>query len=241
MIVCLACYEDRLASLFENAASFRLFEVNAKGAEPLGELDAPQGDATALGAAMTARGAQTLVCGGISGASRRLLLQHGLTVQPWISGSVAEVLDALARGALAELAMPGVPCAGGGRGMGAGRGMGMGAGAGRGMGMGPGQGMGAGRAAGGRGMGGRGMGGGGMGGGGRKAAAVAAGPGLGLGPCGLGQRRGPAGRAELPAQGAPGTGPGLGAGRGMGQGLGAGRGMGAGMGPGLGRGGRRGR
>jgi predicted Fe-Mo cluster-binding NifX family protein len=236
MTVCLACYEDRLASLFENAPSFRLFDVDDTGAAARGELDAPRGDALALGAAMAARGVDTLVCGGISGASRRLLLQHGVTVQPWISGTVDEVLAALGQGTLAALAMPGVPCAGGG--MGLGRGMG----GGRGMGLGGGRGMGTGRGAGMGGGAGRGMG---MGGGGRKATASgpglppAAGLGLGLGPCGQGLRRGPAGRGAVPPSGAPdvpaapGFGPGFGPGRGAG--------LGSGMNRGLGRGGRRGR
>lgn len=211
MIVCLACYEDRLASLFENTASFRLFDVTPDQTEPLGELDVPVGDALALGAAMAAKGADTLICGGISGASRRLLAQHGIAVQPWISGTLAEVLDAVGRDALASLAMPGARCAGTGpgqgRGMGGGQGLGRGmGGGGRGMGGGGGQGLGRGMGGGaglgpgggaGRPMGagaGRGTGGGGRGSGPAMAQGPATVPGLGLGPCGLGLRRGGGGR-----------------------------------------------
>lgn len=223
MIVCLACYEDRLASLFENTASFRLFTVTPDQAEPLGELEVPVGDALALGSAMAAKGADTLICGGISGASRRLLAQRGIAVQPWISGTVDEVLDAVGRDTLASLAMPGARCAGTGQGLGrglggGGRGMGGGGGQGLGRGMsgGPGRGMGPGGGAG-RFMGagaGRGLGGGGRGSGPAMAQGPAPVPGLGLGPCGLGLRRGPAGRGATPAQGPlSGRGSGLGLGR----------------------------
>jgi len=164
MIVCLACFEDRLASLFENAASFRLFDVTPESQQPAGELAVTPGDAMILAQAMVSRDAALLVCGGISVSSMRLLTQRGIAVHPWISGCVETVLDACARDALDTLTMPGAHQSATDAQLGFGSGRGMGGGGGRGM-----------------------------GGGGRGASQAApqgTGPGLGLGPCGQGQRRG---------------------------------------------------
>lgn len=222
MYVCLACFEDRLASLFENAADFRLYDVTPDGATAAGELAVPQGDAVALGQAMADKDAALLVCGGISGVRQGQLEQRGIAVVPWISGTVDAVLEACGRDALDGLAMPGAQryradqdAAVTGQGLGMGRGMGMGRGlanGGLGLGRGMGRGMGQGRGMGmGRG-GGMGMGrGGGAGRGGGYGGGYAtpvqndqqltSGQGLGLGPCGQGLRRGrgvATGRAATP-------------------------------------------
>lgn len=169
MLICLATYEDRLASLFENASSFKLYDIKDGKAAPAGDLTFSGLDAGSVATALADSGAELLVCGGISGTSLTLLEQHGVTAAPWIRGGIEEVLAAVADENLDALAMPGAQGAAG-RGMGRG-GRGLGYGGGRGMGCGGGRGMGGGRFA-------------------MVADAGGPGSGLGLGPCGLGHRRG---------------------------------------------------
>ncbi|NJB66553.1 putative Fe-Mo cluster-binding NifX family protein [Desulfobaculum xiamenense] len=147
MNLCLACYEDRLASLLENATSFRLFRLEHGETTPAGGFDLARHDTQNLISALASCGVSTIVCGGVSGCTRRMLMQAGLDVRPWIRGTVDDVLAALAEGSLDRLAMPGC----GGRRCGRGRMQSdivapgcshPGQGRGRGYGMGPGSGAG---------------------------------------------------------------------------------------------------
>lgn len=48
-------------------------------------------------------GASVLICGAISGFSMSLLLQHKITVVPWIRGPIDEVLAAYKEGTLSSM------------------------------------------------------------------------------------------------------------------------------------------
>ncbi|BFR47357.1 dinitrogenase iron-molybdenum cofactor biosynthesis protein [Nitratidesulfovibrio sp. HK-II] len=105
--VCLACYEDRLATLLETAAELRC--VRMTGGVPMERtvLSVPDGGPTPLIDVLSRHGVSLLVCGGIRPCWRSAVEMAGIAVLPWLSGSEADVLSALARGRPDALAMPG--------------------------------------------------------------------------------------------------------------------------------------
>ncbi|MGE4291461.1 MAG: NifB/NifX family molybdenum-iron cluster-binding protein [Desulfovibrio sp.] len=108
MIVCLACYQDRLASVFENASEFRLYRVDdEKNIYPAGHVSLPSKDPTDRTSAILACGVNLLVCGGVCGGVRKTLESGGLDLRPWLRGGVDEVLAALRDNELERLSMPG--------------------------------------------------------------------------------------------------------------------------------------
>jgi predicted Fe-Mo cluster-binding NifX family protein len=108
MIVCLACYQDRLASVFENASEFRLYRVDdEKNIYPAGHVSLPSKDPTDRTSAILACGVNLLVCGGVCGGVRKTLESSGMDLRPWLRGEVDEVLEAFRNDELDRLSMPG--------------------------------------------------------------------------------------------------------------------------------------
>ena len=120
MLVCLACYGDRVAALLESATELRFYSAmpgDPSAAEararvrlhvPVAELGLP----TFLDVLRSA-GARGLVCGGLTGCVLEGLARSGLRVVPWVGGTAEEVAQAWAAGRIATMKMPG--CKGCGR------------------------------------------------------------------------------------------------------------------------------
>jgi predicted Fe-Mo cluster-binding NifX family protein len=120
MLVCLACYGDRVAALLENATELRFYGAGAAGSpdqRPVVRVRLPapvlEGGLGALLAALESAGAGALVCGGVTGCALEALARAGLTVVPWVGGVADEVAQAWAAGRIATMKLPG--CAGCGR------------------------------------------------------------------------------------------------------------------------------
>lgn len=109
MDVCLACFENRLASVFENATELRFYQLDGQEICPAGRLSLPSKDPMDRTSAILARGVKFLVCGAICRGSQRVLAGAGVRVAGWRKGDVDVVLQALRDDALDELAMPGCP------------------------------------------------------------------------------------------------------------------------------------
>lgn len=108
--LCLACHEGRLATLLETATELRFYSVEREQAV-LREICACSGASVSQLAEMIAgRNAPALICGALTGCCRMTLERRGITVLPWIAGSVEQVLQAQAQDRLDTLVMPG--CAG---------------------------------------------------------------------------------------------------------------------------------
>ncbi len=108
MIVCLACYEDRLASIFENATEYKFFEVRDNGEIcPAGHLSLPSKDPTDRTSAIMACGVSHLICGAVCYQTRKAIETTGMQLFPFIKGAVEEVLHAFREDSLHSLAMPG--------------------------------------------------------------------------------------------------------------------------------------
>lgn len=127
MIVCLAQYNDRLASLFESADTYAIHQVQENDARLLGTVPVDglaRKDRLDL---LTRYSVALLVCGALCGCDQRVLSEAGIAVKPWVCGSADDVLTALrsnalrrdAQGsdALESLTMPGCRNMRGGGGM----------------------------------------------------------------------------------------------------------------------------
>ena len=111
MLVCLACYEDRLASVFENADEYKFFDVHDDGMiYPAGHLSLPSKDPTDRTSAILACGVSFLICGAVCCKTRKTIEGSGMRVVPFVKGSVDAVLDAFTHNKLHTLAMPGCSC-----------------------------------------------------------------------------------------------------------------------------------
>ncbi len=122
MRLCLACYENRLAVLFDNASEFRIYEIEKFILSPAGHISLPSGDLPSKVSSMVSCGVNTLICGGISGCTLQLITHADIMVVPWICGEIDAVLASWKNNTLHNLAMPG--CRGACRGQGCGRGRG---------------------------------------------------------------------------------------------------------------------
>jgi len=124
MRLCLACYENRLAVLFDNTGEFRMYSIEGTHISPAGHLSLPFSDLPSKVSSILSCGVNTLICGGISGCTLRFLASTDIDVIPWICGDIDTVLQAWQNNTLEKLAMPGCrgQCRGLGRGQGQGRG-----------------------------------------------------------------------------------------------------------------------
>lgn len=106
-LICLACYQDRLASVCENADGYKLFEIRDNKFYPAGLLSLPSKDPMDRTSAILACGVTTFLCGAICNRTRQVLEEAGVKVLPWLTGSEAQVLEGFMHDSLSCLAMPG--------------------------------------------------------------------------------------------------------------------------------------
>lgn len=106
-LLCLACYKDRLASVFDNASELKMFRVEDNKICPAGYLSLPSKDPKDRTSAIMTCGATFLICGAICGCTVNELEQSGVRVIPWIRGVVDEILEAYQQNRLENYIMPG--------------------------------------------------------------------------------------------------------------------------------------
>lgn len=110
MLICLACYGDRLATLMENATELRFYKVERHVPVVHGTSSVSPNGVFAMIDMLEGLGVDTLICGGLSGCALAALQQSGVPVVPWIGGTAAEVAAAWAAGgidAVNRMRMPG--------------------------------------------------------------------------------------------------------------------------------------
>jgi predicted Fe-Mo cluster-binding NifX family protein len=108
MRVAFAAWNDRIAPLFD--VTHRLHLVDTEGRTVVRESEATLEDKApaARAARLAALGIDALVCGAISRPQEALIQAYGLTVVPFVTGDLREVLEAWRAGGLGEaFAMPG--------------------------------------------------------------------------------------------------------------------------------------
>lgn len=118
MLICLACYGDRLATLMESATELRFYSVEQHVPAAHGSAPVPRNGVFAMVDMLAALGINVLICGGLSGCALAALQQSGVPVVPWIGGTAEEVAAAWAAGgveAVNQLRLPGCALGGCGR------------------------------------------------------------------------------------------------------------------------------
>lgn len=103
MLVCLACYEERVAALLETATQLRLYLQEPAGLAPCGVAPVPETGVLALADQLSARGVELLICGGLSGCALSALRQSGVAVAPWVGGAADDVAAAFGASGLPGL------------------------------------------------------------------------------------------------------------------------------------------
>lgn len=110
MELCLACHEDRLATLLDTATRLVFIRIDQDGTRTVAECLHPGAGPGGLIRAMAGQGVHTLVCGAICRELFAALQAGGLTVVPWLSGAPGEVAEAVAAGRAEAYRMPGCAC-----------------------------------------------------------------------------------------------------------------------------------
>jgi predicted Fe-Mo cluster-binding NifX family protein len=115
MRVAFATWNDRVAPVFD--VTRRLHVVDTVGSRVVRESDESLDDEAPAGRAarLAALGIDALVCGAISRPQEALIQAYGLTVVPFVTGDLRDVVEAWRAGRLgsAAFAMPGCEVAGG--------------------------------------------------------------------------------------------------------------------------------
>lgn len=107
MKLCIAGYNNRVATLFEHAQDLLFYEYKDAQLRSASSIAAPSGGPAAWIGLLLEHDTQLLICGGLCRHTQRLLGSTGMDVASWICGSVDAVLDAFARDSLADCLMPG--------------------------------------------------------------------------------------------------------------------------------------
>ncbi|MBC8186293.1 NifB/NifX family molybdenum-iron cluster-binding protein [candidate division KSB1 bacterium] len=94
MCVALASFGDKIASLYESSNRFVVFHAptyNVEDSEVSPIIDNSPNELLNL---LKQHNVKILICGAISGCTRRLLNAQGIVVIPWITGDVKSVIYA---------------------------------------------------------------------------------------------------------------------------------------------------
>ncbi len=107
MKICLATYKNRLASLFENATTLKMYTYENGSIASAGEMSFPDKGSSSRISAMIACGVEMLVCGALCKNTKQILHNHSIEVLDWRRGDIQEVLDAIISNSDHQLLMPG--------------------------------------------------------------------------------------------------------------------------------------
>jgi len=110
MLVCLACYGDRVAALLETATELRFYRVEQKAVQPCGIASVPGTGVAAIIDLLAGAKVEQLLCGGLSGCVLAALHNAGIIVVPWVGGGAEHVAQVFAEEGLAgieRLRLPG--------------------------------------------------------------------------------------------------------------------------------------
>lgn len=117
MLLALAAYENRIASVFESLDRFFLADFNEHRCEVVSEIKIVDSDITHLMGILKNYEAEILICGAINRCLRQLIERQSIRVIPWVKGDVAHVMHAFTHNNLAsdDFIMPGCRRRGRGR------------------------------------------------------------------------------------------------------------------------------
>lgn len=107
-VVCLPCHGPRLSTLLETAEALLFFRMRNGHGELIDQAPMPCGcSERAVALEIVAKGADVLVCGGVTCETLATLEEKGVHVLAWVCGNAGCVLSAYGTGRLAQHTMPG--------------------------------------------------------------------------------------------------------------------------------------
>ncbi len=120
MKIALSVWKDCISTVFDAAEQLLVVEKNGDGVLKRTPLRLNSADGASRAMQLKEIGIDVLICGAISRPQEAAIVASGITVHPFMRGSVQEIIDAYESGQLhtAAFALPGCR----GRGFGAGRG-----------------------------------------------------------------------------------------------------------------------
>lgn len=109
MKIAFACWEDRIAPVFDTARQIRLVEFDSGNIVSQIQDVLPNGLPLEKASRLVELGTHTLVCGAISQSLQALIVGHGIVVIPFVAGELGEVIQAWREGNLIndKFVMPG--------------------------------------------------------------------------------------------------------------------------------------
>lgn len=120
MKIALSVWKDCISTVFDAADQMLVVEKNGEGALKRSTARLNSADGSSRAMQLKEMKIDVLICGAISRPQEAAIAASGITVHPFLRGSVQEIIDAYESGQLhtAAFALPGCQ----GRGMGAGQG-----------------------------------------------------------------------------------------------------------------------
>jgi predicted Fe-Mo cluster-binding NifX family protein len=94
MCIALATFEDNIASLFESSNRFVIIQSSPYKIENAESIPIKNNSLDELLHLLKQNNVKILICGALSGCTRRLLTAQKIQVIPWITGDVKSVIEA---------------------------------------------------------------------------------------------------------------------------------------------------
>jgi predicted Fe-Mo cluster-binding NifX family protein len=94
MCIALATFGDKIAALFESSTQFVIFKSVPNKTDDSEVIPIKNNSPNELLNLLKQHDVKIVICGAISGCTRRLLIAHNIQVIPWITGDVTSVIKA---------------------------------------------------------------------------------------------------------------------------------------------------
>lgn len=107
MDICIAGYQNRVATLLETATELRLYTVENAEVVSSGMSPMPVAGPHTLPTYLKSLGVEVVICGGLARAAEDGFEAMGIQIIPWVKGPIETVLDAHLQGNIDQMIMPG--------------------------------------------------------------------------------------------------------------------------------------
>ncbi|MBN2070451.1 MAG: NifB/NifX family molybdenum-iron cluster-binding protein [Candidatus Krumholzibacteriota bacterium] len=109
MKVAITIWNGRVSPVFDSACRLAVMDIGEKGDISSREFDVSTLSLAERKGQLEALGIDILVCGAISNRQAQLIESLGISIIPWVSAGISEVVTALSSGSIGEMdfLMPG--------------------------------------------------------------------------------------------------------------------------------------
>jgi len=107
MEICIAGYQNRVATLLETATELRVYTLEESNVVRSGMTAMPLAGPAALPGYLKAMGVEIVICGGLAKAAKDGFEAMGIQIIPWVKGPIEEVLNAFNEDRIEMMIMPG--------------------------------------------------------------------------------------------------------------------------------------